>query len=50
LKIIKTGNKYAIKQVTNNCFQLVKILKEFDTLEEAQKALFELLEKEKPLK
>lgn len=43
MKVIKIGNKYAIKQVTENCYQLVKIIKEFNTLEEAQKALFEIL-------
>lgn len=45
MKIVKSFNKYEVKKVNNKCYQLVKIIEEFPTAEEAQEALANLLER-----
>lgn len=46
MKIVRSFNKYEVKKVNNKCYQLVKIIEEFSSAEEAQEALADLLERE----
>jgi len=45
MKIVKSFNKYEVKKVNSKCYQLVKIIEEFPSAEEAQEALANLLER-----
>ena len=47
LKILKKGNTYGVKKVHDNCYQLVIVIKEFSTEEDARKALVDAITKEK---
>lgn len=43
---MRQGDKYAVKKANNKCYQLVKIIEEFSSAEEAQEALTSILQKE----
>lgn len=41
LKVLKEGNIYSVKEVHENLYQLVIVVKEFETKEEAMDAMLE---------
>jgi hypothetical protein len=46
IKIVRQGDKYAVRKVNNKCYQLIKIIEEFSSAEEAQAALTKLQQRE----